>query len=403
MKKRIIVCTAGFLALAIPSSHALGVRIPNQDAEANARGNAFVATANNASALYYNPAGITQLKGHNLQGGVMNYLGINFDYESPGGNESETEFEVIPVPQIYYAYTPTDSPLSYGLGLYAPFGLGIEWPTDTGFRTLAIEARLTYITLNPVIAYKILPNLSVAAGANINYSKLELRQGIGILPNDEFRYEGDDFGFGFNAGLLWQITDRWSLGANYRSESTIKYRGKSELRPFTPKVGSSMEADFPQMASAGISFRPTPAWNIEVAADWTDWSTFETLVIKEANPLAGGDAVFPLDWHASWFYHFGVTRYFDNGFFASAGYFFSQNSTSEQHFTPFVPDSDIHVGSIGGGYKGERWYFALSLQLFIGVEREVNDYQSTSLIGETANGKYSLLSPGLTFSLGHRF
>src|SRR5687767_538099 len=177
MKMRIIA-VAGLILGGSSSLFALGVRIPNQDAEANARGNAFVATANNPAAIYYNPAGITQLRGHNLQAGVLNYIGINFDYESPSGNESDTEFEWVATPQIYYAFTPEDSPLSYGLGLYAPFGLGIEWPEDTGFRTLAIEGRLTYFTLNPVIAYKILPNLSVAAGPNINYSKFELRQGI---------------------------------------------------------------------------------------------------------------------------------------------------------------------------------------------------------------------------------
>ena len=403
MKKRFIVCTASALVAATPSSYPLGIRIPNQDAEANARGNAFVATASNPSAIYYNPAGITQLKGHNLQGGVMNYLGINFDYESPAGNDSETEFEVIPVPQIHYVFTPEDSPLSYGIGLYAPFGLGIEWPDDTGFRTLALEGRVNYLTLNPVVAYKILPNLSIAAGPNINYSTVELRQGIGLVPGDEFRYEADDFGFGFNAGLFWQITDQWVFGASYRSGSTLNYRGESELRPFAPKMGSSMEVDYPQMASAGISFRPTPKWNFEVSADWTDWSSIDDLVIKEANPLAGGDSVLPLNWKSSWFYHVGATHYFENGFFASIGYFFSEDSTTERNYTPYVPDADIHVASLGGGYRGERWYFALAAQLFIGVEREVDEHQTTSLIGETANGKYTLLSPGVTFSLGHRF
>lgn len=405
MKTQIVVSVAGFLAVAASpsSSYALGVRIPNQDAEANARGNAFVATANNASALYYNPAGITQLKGHNLQGGVMNYIGINYDYESLSGTESETEFEVLPVPQIYYAFTPKDSPLSFGVGLYAPFGLGIEWPEDSGFRTLAIEARLNYITFNPVIAYRILPNLSIAAGPNVNYSKIEFRQGIGIVPGDEFRYEGDDFGFGFNAGLLWEMTPQIFVGANYRSGSKINYRGESELRPFAQPTGSSLEVDFPQMISGGVSFRPSAGWNIEFAADWTDWSSIDTLVIKEGNPLAGGDSTLPLNWRASWFYHFGLTRYFGSGFFASLGYFFSQDSTTERNYTPFVPDSDIHVGSVGAGYRGPRWYWAFAAQLFFSEWHEVDEHQTTSLIGETANGKYRLLTPGVTFSLGHRF
>jgi long-chain fatty acid transport protein len=403
-KIAVFVIAAALLLVATASVCALGIRIPNQDAEANARGNAFVATANNPSAIYYNPAGITQLKGHTLHGGVLNHIGLNYEYDSAGGTQADAEFEVLSVPQIYYTFTPENGPCSFGIGLYAPFGLGLQWPEDSGFRSLAIESRLTFITLNPVIAYKLSPNLSVGFGPSLSYSKVELRQGIGLLPGDEFRYEGDDFGVGFNAGILWQPHERWSFGANYRGGTDLNYRGKSELRPFTAPVGSRAEVKFPLSLSGGVSFRPTPKWNIEVAADWTDWTCVDNLVIENANTLAGGaDFTLPLKWRASWFYHFGLTRYFEKGYFASVGYYFSENTTSERHFSPYVPDTDVHVASIGAGYKGQRWHWALAAQLFMGMEREVNDHQTTSLIGETANGKYNLLAPAVTFSLGRRF
>src|ERR1043166_4392819 len=71
------------VSLAPISTMGLGSRIPNQDAEAIARGNAFVATADNPSAMYYNPAGITQLEGQNFQVGSLFYLNIYADYVSP--------------------------------------------------------------------------------------------------------------------------------------------------------------------------------------------------------------------------------------------------------------------------------------------------------------------------------
>lgn len=403
---RTLVIALILLAIAseIEVAYGLGVRIPNQDAEAIGRGNAFVATANNPSAIYYNPAGITQLKGHNLQAGALNYLGLTSTYRSPSGRESETEYEIVPVPQVYYAFTPNESPLSCGLGLYAPFGLGIEWPNDTGFRTLALESRLLYVTLNPVVAYQIYPTLSVAAGPTLSYSKLELRQGIGLgVPNDEFRYEGDAFSVGFSAGLLWQPFTKWFVGASYKSPTSLHYRGEAELKPYAPATGSRADADFPQMVSGGISFRPTERWNIEVAADWTDWNCVDTLVFEDANPIFSSDVQLPLNWRSSWFYHFGVTHYFPNGYFASIGYFFSENSTSERNFTPYVPDTDLHVGSIGAGYKGTHWNFALAAQLITGPWREVDDHQSPSLIGETANGKYQFFVPAVSLSLGFRF
>src|SRR5258706_10281127 len=186
---------------------ASGLRIPNQDAAAIARGNAFVATADNPSALYYNPAGITQLDGFHVQAGVLAHFGITSDFRNQqSGSRASTDYEIVPVPQFYATYTPSDSslPLSYGLGIYAPFGLGLQWPEGGPFRQLAIEGRLTYITINPTIAWQIHPTFSVAAGPTINYSQAKLRQGIGFTTTDQFSFRGEDWGFGYHVGALWK-------------------------------------------------------------------------------------------------------------------------------------------------------------------------------------------------------
>src|SRR5215831_75677 len=117
----------------------IGSRIPNQDAEAIGRGNAFVATADNPAALYYNPAGITQLEGHNLLAGALFYMDVNTDYESPSGQRVENERKILPVPHFDYVYTPEGQPFSFGLGVYAPFGLGMEWPDTAPFRSAGVK------------------------------------------------------------------------------------------------------------------------------------------------------------------------------------------------------------------------------------------------------------------------
>ena len=155
-------------------SYALGFLIPNQDAFAIGRGNAFAATADNPSAIYYNPAGITQIPNNDLQIGDLNYLGLNVEYHSPIGAEANTKFEVIPIPQLFYTLTPTNLalPFSFGLGIYAPFGLGVKWPEDSHHASQAIDSKLYYFTINPVVAYKVLDSLSVAVGPTFNYSKI---------------------------------------------------------------------------------------------------------------------------------------------------------------------------------------------------------------------------------------
>lgn len=372
----------------------VGVRIANQDPAAIARGNAFVATADNPAAIYYNPAGITLAEGHNVQVGALAYLNIYVDYDSPGGARTKNNPEVIPVPQIHYSYTPKNCPVSFGLGVYAPFGLSMKWPDDAPFATGGLESKLTYITVNPVVAFKVHPTLSIAAGPTLNRSELEIRQSIGLIPGDQFKFKGDDIGYGFTVGVLWQPYQEWSFGATYKSAVKMDHEGTASLTP-TPTFPGSFHAttpfEFPQIISGGISFRPTTNWNFEVDVDWTDWNSVNQLAVGNLAPQR-------LDWVPSFQYMFGVTRYLSDGYFVSAGYYYSEKSTSERYFLPIVPDTDLHVGSVGVGRKGKHWRWAVAGQLIAGGWRTINDHANP-----TVNGRYRLLTPTLSASCGYHF
>ncbi|MEY2427642.1 MAG: long-chain fatty acid transport protein, partial [Verrucomicrobiota bacterium] len=146
---------------------AVGFRLPNQDPEAIARGNAFVATADNPSAIYYNPAGITQLEGQQARAG-MYLISADTDYTSPSGQKAHTDRTVQAVPQLYYVNSLKNAPVSLGVGVYAPYGLGLDWGTHSPFRTMAESGKLLYACVNPVVAWQVLPTLSIAIGPTIN-------------------------------------------------------------------------------------------------------------------------------------------------------------------------------------------------------------------------------------------
>ena len=113
--RRAVILLAALVAGPI-SAQAVGFRLPNQDPEAIARGNAFVATADNPSAIYYNPAGITQMEGQNVRAGLY-MVSAGVDYESPSGAKASPNSDFEPVPQFYYVFSPNEFPLSFGLGI----------------------------------------------------------------------------------------------------------------------------------------------------------------------------------------------------------------------------------------------------------------------------------------------
>ncbi len=383
----------------VTTLHGAGYRLANQDAEAIARGNAFVATADNPSAIYYNPAGITQLEGHDFSLGLY-LISVDAEYEGPMGGTASTDASLQPLPQLHYVYSPQDNPFSFGFGIYAPYGLGVDYGTDTPFSTLGVETELLYGSFNPVVAVELAEGFSLAAGLTLNYSSAVFERRIGLVPGDRFEFDGEDFAVGFNLGMLWKISEHWSVGANFRSPTKMDYDGDSQASPFSKSVPTSANLTFPAFVDFGVSFRPTEKWNIEANIDWTDWDSVNETIFSGT---FGGDQVLKFNYESSFMYELGVTRYFDNGWQVSLGYIYSENSVPDQNFSPLNPDADLHLGSIGVGYERENFGVHFGYHFAYNGGRDVTGSESTSLIGETADGRYKIFNHAVNLTFRFRF
>ena len=392
------VLLAASLVFGPVAADAVGFRLPNQDPDAIARGNAFVATADNPSAIYYNPAGITQLEGQNIRAGMYLVSG-GYDFTSPSGQTVRANSDFQPVPQLYYVFSPEDFPLSFGLGFYAPYGLALDWGQNSPFSTEAEKGNLTYFTINPVVAWKILPALSIAIGPTINYSSADFQRAIGLMPGDQFRLKGEGWDYGFNAGLRWQPHEKWAFGISYRSPTTVDYRGTAATTPSPPfpaSVSTSASIHFPQFVVGGVSFRPTEDWNFEFDLDWADWDSVKQILIQNT---AFGPQALPLNYRSSFMYEFGVTRQLGKGYFASLGYFYSENSSPDQNFNPIIPDTALHLGSAGFGRKGKHWDWTVAYQFGFNPGREVTGDVTSPL----ANGTYRVFNQGINIAATFKF
>lgn len=414
-----------FLVVLISGSYAgrafaNGFSLLDQDAFATARGEAVVATADNPSAIYYNPAGIAQLDGNNLRGGVYGIY-LNPSYSSPSGspNSGNTYYSsdhLAAVPQGFYTHTFGDSGISAGLGIYAPFGGTIGWPQDTGFRTVATQGNLSYMSFNPVIAFKLLPNLFIGMGAMANYVNLSMEQGLAAnsQPPNFFKFTGHGWSAGYNLGALWQPMKQLSFGATFKGQSQVALDGHTtfENQPTTPQqsLPAHMDLTFPLTAIGGVSYRPTPKWNLEVDTSWTRWDSFGTTTLyQDQKPPFGinQNITVNLGWQNSWACEFGVTRYFDSGWHVSGGYVFNENSVPNQYYSPLAADMNRHFFSIGTGYKGKRFDFDVAYQLGYAPDHTVTGSTPSTITGffalQNANGKYGFMSNALIVSVGMHF
>ncbi len=404
--KRLLVAAA---TCAPSFAFALGIRLSDQNPEATARGNAFAATADNPSAIYYNPSGIAQLEGTSiLLGSYAISVETRVDLDAKGARSfSSTNDELQFAPQFFATWKPAQIPVAFGFGVYSPFGFSLDYPDDTAFRALAHKGEIEYLTFNPVIAVKVAENFSVGVGVLINYGRATLNRGV-LAPGDEFRFRGDGTSVGFNAGLLWKPHPMHSFGVNYRSASNIDFDGRSHLffKGFTvptalgpfqvPGLDRNEDArvrfDFPQNVVLGYSFRPAPDWNFEFNYDWTDWNTLNDLVLHQKS----GNQVLKFDWKSSAFYEFGVTKKFAHGLRVSGGYIYSENSVPNEFFNPIIPDSNRHILSIGVGQTLDHFAWDIAYQYAFGPDRTVSN-------GTAADGTYNTDSHAITLSIGYHF
>ena len=348
------------LFLSAAPAYPAGFSIFAQGAKASGMGLAFTAVADDPSAVFYNPAGLGWQKHFSAQmgGSLLSKVDGEFEGANPfpgtsfGVEEQHKTSFFLPT---FYAVMPLTSTVNFGLGVFAPYGLGFRWADAEQFsgRFIAQNAVIQSSDLNPVLSLQVSPTLSIAAGADYRLSKVTLeRNRAAINPFTQSAVDVahiklnsellDNHGWGWNAGLLWKPIPQLSFGASYRSSIEVDYEGEGKFtqRPtgnaaFDAAVAASLPQgkqnvdvtiEFPASANLGLALNLPADFQLSLDADWTEWSSFDELFIDFENA-----AVPDLDrltrWEDSWAYRVGLEKKF-GAFAVRAGYYFVESPAS---------------------------------------------------------------------------
>lgn len=384
-------------AVLLPASAgAAGFYLPNQDAFATAKGNAWVATADSAAAVHYNAAGLTQLESPEAQIGVY-AINLGHSFNNGGGDfEAKSEWQY--VPSIFFAQ-PIRDDLAWGFGVNSPWGLGTEWGQGSPFRTVVTEARLAYISATVALAYDLTDTVSVGLSGSGNYADLTLEQGLGVAPLDFLRFEGDGTSFSGALSLRWQPHEQHAFGLNVASDTSMDLSGKV----YSNILGSGpADIDFvtPLRIAGGYSYRPAPGWNIEGNIEWLDWDSLNALYLRSP-ALPGGATGVPFHWKSMFIYEAGVSYTMENGYAVAVGYDYNSNAQPDTFFNPSVGDADRHWFNAGFGRKCDDWGWFLAYQ-FGYSNRDVRGSVSTPA-GQSPNGKYESRHHSISLSANYSF
>jgi long-chain fatty acid transport protein len=339
-------------------------------------GNAYAggsAVAEDASTIFFNPAGMTYIQGTQAVGALHlikpnaefhNQGSVAADFPGPSpakplGDEGPNAADLAFVPNFYFKMDLTDT-VKLGVGLNAPFGLKTEYDKEWLGRFQADKSEVKTININPSIAFKVNDQLSLGFGVSIMRAEATLTRAVnfpgGAGSQGSVRIEGDDWGFGYNLGAIYQATADTRIGVAYRSKVEQHLEGDAKFRrptgiPFAAAPDGDVKADvsLPGSFSASAFSRLNDKWDLMGDVTWTRWSQFKALTIfRDSGALL---TTTPENWENTMRYSIGVNYHYSDAIKLRGGLAYDEEAIKDEFRTARIPGNDRKWLSLGGSYQ----------------------------------------------------
>lgn len=386
---------------------AAGFQNMSQSATANAMGGVGTANPDEPNSSFYNPANMAFAKGFNIYVGDTIIIPSS-SFTDDQGNVTETVAQTFPPPNLHLSM-PIAGGFAAGIGLTLPYGLGIEWPSDWEGRNVIVSQSLQTFNLNPNVAFKIPGlDLSIAAGAQIYYSTVELNRNIILRDDTEVATQigGDGTGFGWNAALMYKPIKPLTIGLNYRSGTTINYTGKAH---FSGEEGTPFESSFvdqdvstsiaiPHYVALGVGYQLKSLF-IGVDVGYTTWSDYERIDLEFSRPCQDGsntcdngtDKTDPpttsivSNWEDSFTFRLGLQYAATKKLKVRAGVVYDMTPIPDETVSPSLPGNNRTAFSLGVGYSMFGVRGDLGYQFVNAAQRDIDNNTTPGLYKTTAH------------------
>lgn len=371
MKRRSTIVCVSLAAACIASgaARASGFQILEQNA--SGLGNAYAgqaAAAENASTIFYNPAGMTFLPGRQVSG-VVNVIGPTAKFSDNGGSRSPTGAPLpaagdnggnagdwIPTGDLYASWQLSPKWWA-GVGVTSPFGLETEY--DSGFvgRYQSRRAQFKTIDLNPSIAYRM--NDAVSVGAGLSYQHADFSVDRSYFAGAELpeAVRLGNTAWGWNAGVLITMSPQTRIGLSYRSTIDHDLTGMVKITG-VGAASAIASARLPDTLSWAFSHQVNDRWQLLGDITYTHWGTTHNIPLVLTSTGIGasppGTIADTLDLNFRNTYRVGVGANYkwSQAFTLKLGTAYDQTPVPDAtHRTVFLPDGDRYWLSAGGSYR----------------------------------------------------
>lgn len=363
---------AALLAIASGTASAAGFQLLEQNASGIANAYAgSAAVAENASTIYFNPAGMTQLQAREFSAGLsMVKPGFQFSDQGSssgalsGGTRDAGGWAVLPNGYLSWAL---GKDLYAGVGLGAPFGLVTKYDDGWVGAAQSIKFEIKTYNINPSIAWRVDDAVSIGFGLNLQRMTAEYERVAAVVPAVSTTHvvlDADSDAWGWNVGALFSLGENTKLGLSYRS--AIEHKLKGDLSVSGPAAGASAAlttgdaratVELPDTLILSAAHRLDMRWEVLADVSWTGWSSIDMVDIVRTSGTLSGVTVQTLDakFQDTWRVALGANYQLDDAWKLKAGIAYDQTPVrNASNRLTALPDNDRTWLSFGAQWQASK-------------------------------------------------
>lgn len=413
MNKKIL---SFFLACSIFSDNlfAGGSKVGLQGIKQIGMAHTGVGFAQDASTIYFNPAGMSFVINQFVGG--MNALIPSTSFLEKGTNITTDATAQVFTPLAAYGQLKLSKRINVGIGAYTPFGSGVMYPAEWTGRYTLTEVSLQTIFIQPTVSFRITDKLSIGGGYIFANGRVNLEKDLPIASstnsNDAHaRLNGDAKGNGYNVGIYYKNDKRFNFGVTYHSEVTMNVdEGTADFTNIPTALSTTFpakntfvtELDLPAELAVGTSFKLNKRTTFAADFNYTYWKTFDSLGFDYGlNTSSVTDAKSPRLYENAMAFRAGIQYDASRNTQLRVGAFFDQTPIQNGYVSPELPDNDRLGLTAGASFKLEdRLQLDLSI-MYQNVFKRTQTNKETGLSG-TFHTKVLAPGAGLTWQIRKR-
>lgn len=414
LKKLTIICIIAMFAFSNAFSN--GLSLNNIGGKSLGMAGAYTSINGDATAIYWNPAGLSFLDRGQINAfftGVMPSGTYKLDM---AGIDAETQSNLYPTGGLMAFIPLGKGPLSFGIGVFVPAGLGAEWNGDdlvnitqeTSYNWMSQIGRVDF---SPTVSYLFSDQFAVGAGVNISYGIMDIEMARGFdLQNPQtgepmtvftqYTESSSGIGFSVNVGLVFKPTDKLSFGLSFKTKNTVAFEGDAEM-PIMADVGQaigktvpteskfSRDVAWPMWFGGGISYEVIEGLTLAFDATWSQWSatedelatsydewddTFATIGQADATNLV-------LHWEDALQLRFGAQYEASKDLTLRLGFYTDPGPAPDETYNIIFPSIDYNAVTTGITYDMGSFGIDLAMEYLMGTERDIQVQTANNMPG----------------------